>query len=662
MRRFMRRPVGIEQLEDRRVMSAEPWQDARHLTLSFAPDGAAIAGHTSNLFAALDQPLGRDLWKREMLMAFQTWASQANIDLGLVADSGDPFGTAGKTVGDPRFGDVRIGGQPMSSGVLSVSVPHDSALGGTWAGDVLFNTDADFSSAARLRTVALHEAGHVLGLEHSSDPLSIMYSHEGSTRTTLSSGDIAALRAIYGTRARDAHDLEERNDSRGNATRLKYSNFDGSAPLMAFGDITNLKDVDYFELRVLDGYTGPVTFRLRTAGLSLLSAQLTILDETGRVLRRAQTDGQSDKTVAVTLNSVERNGRYFIKVNRATQDVFGIGRFGLAVTFDSRVVVSPEAIDQVLVGPYESLSEDDLAQLCRDPDGALVNNDLHSDDNFITATELESASGFPENTRFQAIGSFADSVDVDFYKVRSARSNNGQVTLTATLLSLDDNAAPPRVTLLDRNLKQVPSTVLAQGDGTYIVQATSLRSDSHHYLRVVPDAASPVSAQGNYSLIVRFGGSIAALKTFAEGRLSPSDPQQGTLYVGREQLFQFLLAVSNDAPLGARVTVTIRDAVGNIAFRLTTARGDTTSGRAVFLVPGTYSIRVEVEGTDDAEAGDTAYLFSGLTLDQPIGPALEDPTLTPLFVDPLHPNLFKYPIGVVTPSPYFFFFPRTPVL
>ena len=109
------RPLNCEQLESRLLRAAVglPWTDPAHLTLSFAPDGTAIAGNSSSLF----QDLGAQFpttaaWQDDIVRAFQTWASVTNISVGLVSDNGAPFGTAGLMQGDPRFGDIRIGVRP----------------------------------------------------------------------------------------------------------------------------------------------------------------------------------------------------------------------------------------------------------------------------------------------------------------------------------------------------------------------------------------------------------------------------------------------------------------------------------------------------------------------------------------------------------------------
>src|SRR3954469_970906 len=88
---------GLEPLEARWVPAqfGVPWHDSTHLTISFVPDGTAIAGRRSDLFRTLDAGQPRADWQREVLEAFQAWAVHARINVALKPDSGDPLGTPG---------------------------------------------------------------------------------------------------------------------------------------------------------------------------------------------------------------------------------------------------------------------------------------------------------------------------------------------------------------------------------------------------------------------------------------------------------------------------------------------------------------------------------------------------------------------------------------
>ena len=108
-RKFQR--LSVERLEDRAVPATfgVPWADPSRLTLSFAPDGTSVAGQPSALFKTLDAQQPTAVWQQEILQAFQTWAVQANINIGVVTDGGQPFGAPGPTQHDSQFGDIRVG-------------------------------------------------------------------------------------------------------------------------------------------------------------------------------------------------------------------------------------------------------------------------------------------------------------------------------------------------------------------------------------------------------------------------------------------------------------------------------------------------------------------------------------------------------------------------
>jgi hypothetical protein len=647
------RRTEVEPLEGRAVPATfgVPWHDASNLTLSFAPDGTAIAGHASSLFQAMNAQEPTAVWQRAVLQAFQTWAVNANINIGVVSDSGDPFGVAGLSQHDPRFGDIRVGAQPMAPDALSVSVPNDPTLTSTWTGDVLINSNDQFGGGnLDVLAVLLHEAGHVFGIGDSSDPNSPMDSTYTGVQT-LTSQDVANLQALYGARAPDSHEGSSGNNTIDKATQIQPpGSYTGATPLVVYGDVGSNNDVDFYASKPPSNYTGPITFRLQSAGVSLLAPHLTVLDSKGNVLGDAQSTSDFGDIVTVHLNQSSPNATYYLEVRGATQDVFGIGSYGLAVTFDAANTVPPSNLDEVLRGPYQALSPNDLATFLIDPNHVLFN----SGRNDGSAVQLSPTLGYAQNTHFETVGSIATASDVDLYRIQPPNAPSGQsLVLTATVRALSPNGTLPRVAILDGNLNPVSAQILANGGGVFSVQATGLKSGGNYFLRVTPSTSSN-AVVGNHALEAEFGTAAASLSTFASSSLdSAATEQDYNLYVGETQLMQFVLSAGSVvAPADTAVQMTVTDSAGNLVYSLTAAACDTVSGPALLLTPGAYTVRFTLLGATVGNPTPVTYTLLGESFSDPIGPVTSDPTTTPVYTSPTMPGYFLYPNATKTTAPY----------
>lgn len=635
----------IDTLEDRSTPAqfGVPWADPTHLTLSFAPDGTPAVGTPSKLFGTLDPALGRAAWQGAVLRAVQTWSELANVNVGVVADGGQALGVTGPTQGDARFGDIRVAGVPLTAD-LGAAVPPDPFVSGTLAGDVFLNTDAAFT-AGSLYAVALHEVGHVLGMAHSTDPKSVMFDPLNPAGTPTA-GDVAALRVLYGARAPDANEGDKGNDTTRNATRLRFAEHnqvsDPTVPAIAYGDVTTKTDADVFLVKPETAYTGPMTVRVQTAGISLLGAKLTVLDETGRVLGSTTTTGTAGGSASVTLASINPLAMYYVRVEAAPGAAASVGRYAVAVTLDRLVQPTALPLDAALRGPYETLSPEEMWNLFHDPARALYGDDLATNETAAFATALPSLPGYATNTHYRTVASLAGPTDVDVYRLRAPDTRTPQV-LTVTLRAVGPDGAVPRVQILDPTLRAVPVTILSNGNGTFTVQATGLAANkASYYVRAFGGPA------GNYALDAGFGTAAAASTEFAAGTLAaPGRQATHTLYVARPQLFG--LALDAAGPVGSgSVRMTITDAAGNVVFALTAAAGDTATGVSALLAPGQYTVRFDaVAGTGPAAA--LAYRVRGSTLGDQVGPkAGSNPTFAPQYTTPGSTTSYTYPTGTTT--------------
>lgn len=603
------RRLYVERLEDRLAPATfgVPWPDAEHLTLSFAPDGAGLAGihgqvlqgtFTSQLFALLDAQMDRTIWQTEILRAFQTWAVHANINIGLVEDGGQPFGSSGPVQGDPRFGDIRIATYPLQEDVLAISMPFDVA-GGTWTGDVRLNTlyVSNLGEAFDLFSIMLHEAGHVFGLDHSDDPASPMFeTYNGAT--ALTAEDIARLQALYGARVGDGRS----NDTFQDAERVRVN----SDPVK--GDLDNLNDVDFFQFKV-GGNVDSVVVRLRTAGISLLGARLTVYQQTSpkgepvEIASVAAAGPLHGDDLTIVLNSLSSNATYYVKIDSATDDVFGIGSYELQVHTGS----SPRDNGQGSVKPPTANQSNQVVNL------QPRHNTL--DSRFDYTYEATLSSG-----------------DVDYYRFKSPSPGQGGGAHTAVLTAMvwlrQTNGLQPVLTLYDGHGNVLPAHVLVLDNGMASIQLGDVGLNESFLLAV---QGSGVGAESDYFLGIDFGAHQIELDTFeAQRPLTAEAPTHvGTLTVHQSQLFHLVFSADwLDQAGDTAAALTIRDALGHDLISVAVRPGETLS-RTFYLLPGDYLFHFSAVTPAGGAAAPLTFTLQGKRLSDPVGPHPVDTTLDP---------------------------------
>jgi hypothetical protein len=99
------------------------------------------------------------------------------------------------------FNDVgwaRLGGTTLAVTWYGTSTDEaDMAVNSRFRWDVVCSPTPDPSNTYSVRSVMLHENGHVAGLDHVNDPDQIMYPSYRGPRCTLGSGDQAGIRTLY---------------------------------------------------------------------------------------------------------------------------------------------------------------------------------------------------------------------------------------------------------------------------------------------------------------------------------------------------------------------------------------------------------------------------------------------------------------------------------
>ena len=266
----------------------------------------------------------------------------ANVNFTQVADNGSPLGVAGDQQGDPRFGDIRIGGYAMSSSILAFTYLPPPANGGTDAGDVFFNTTQSWQingTAYDLMTVAIHELGHALGLGESTDPAAAMYGTYITTKQALDADDISGIRSIYNARQPDIFNASSSNaSSRSAADISSYIGANGQLSISALDLIPPTSGgnaIEWYKVTVPPSTTGTMTVRMQSTGLSLLSPSLAVFNSAGNTILAQQTSTNLGDTVTTVIRNVSAGQVYDIRCQGSTTGNSGFGDYGLQVNFGS---------------------------------------------------------------------------------------------------------------------------------------------------------------------------------------------------------------------------------------------------------------------------------------------------------------------------------------
>jgi hypothetical protein len=346
-RRTSRRStLSLESLEERIVpysVTGNAWPNPQLITISFVPDGTVVSTSgsnqvTSNLFSAFNNnPRLVNQWQNQILKAAQTLAAQTNINFAVVADNGSPEGSGSYEQGDPAMGDIRISGYNFGNSALAMAMQPPPANNYSIAGDFAFNTGQNFNinNTYDLYTVALHEFGHALGMDHSSAGTNAaMYPNYTGVKPGLSSDDIAGIRNIYSSNAPRSYDAYNgANNSFAAASNVNaVINSTSESGVVSNLNLATASQSEYFTFTAPSGTSNSMTVSVQSSGLSLLAPKVTVYAANQTtVLGSASGLGHDGTTLNVTINNVTPGQQYYVKVQGADSSVFGTGAYALIV-------------------------------------------------------------------------------------------------------------------------------------------------------------------------------------------------------------------------------------------------------------------------------------------------------------------------------------------
>ncbi len=640
----------LEILETRRLLDGHGvlWGVDAGLSISFAPDGTSVGPETSTLFSTFESLGSESEWQEAILRGFQTWARHTNADIGVVSDDGSDFGVAGSTAGDPRFGDIRISAIPMDSDFFATSIPTDEFVDGTWVGDVFFNSNAEIDTLDELFAVALHEAGHVFGLDHNEDSASPLFRHDLPESTTLTAADVAALQEIYGVRRPDIY--EEEGGDGAAKIEMKVED-DGSTPGVVFGDLQTSDDVDLYKFEVKHKETDEpdederedddeelpeeetdsqsVVIRLITDEVSLLQARVTVETEDGEVLGTSRAGGPFGNSIQMPLPDEEK---LYLRVTSIGIKPYDVGGYSLTVEYPETNLIAEEDLLEIAKSRVRALEQGDVkrrfealtnASSDDDDDEAYLDEDMGVDDIEGNEIELAEDASVTAGTRFVTRNALSIAGDIDRHRITVPESIHSTMTLQLSSLS---PGLRTQVIVTDALGNAVPTNWLIHGEGTNILQLIDVNEGEVLKFQVSAHHAS-ANDTGNYEMMVRFEDDPVGRTPKATGLISNTATQvEHRVQVNRLQLFQFGVDRSHSAE-GSQLTVQIADELGAVLDEFQSYASELGT-HTTLLSPGEYRVIISTMG-GALPASDAPYSLLVNALDIPLGIEPVDPTEDP---------------------------------
>jgi hypothetical protein len=297
------------------------------------PDGTSVGGVASTLFQTMNTAAATATWQQQFLKAAAVWEAVAHLNLVQVPDNGAVVGGAGDQQGDPQFGDIRIGAVPERNGTLAMAFLPPPKNGGSLAGDILFNSSVNWqiSTGYDIESVAIHEIGHALGMDHSQVQQAVMYASYNGVKQSLTTDDVAGIQSVY-----SAPPVNSANASASSAIDLTPM-INGSGQVTLGGQYDgSAAQQTWYKVTVPGATTGTMTVSMQSTNLSELSPKVTIYNSSVQGIAQVANANTYGSTATVTLNGVTAGQVYYIRAMAANTGATGVGAYGLLVNFGSQ--------------------------------------------------------------------------------------------------------------------------------------------------------------------------------------------------------------------------------------------------------------------------------------------------------------------------------------
>jgi hypothetical protein len=327
-------------------------------------------------------------------------------------------------------------------------------------------------------------------------------------------------------------------------------------------------------------------FRIRAAGLSLVSARLEVVDAGGTVVGSAEAASPLQNDVTVYVPTLVPGATYYLRVSSARTDVFGVGAYRLVA-------------DATAAGPAPA---DPLA---------AVDNETSANNTAATAQTVAPSAG-PYDYSFRS--TLKTWTDVDYFRIHSPATN--YQNLTVTVAGVGKAGLMPDVDVYSAAGVKLATKVVSQTDGSIVVSLAGVTANTDYLVRV----SSNLISTGNYDLVADFRSADLPKMMGAHGTLdSAHRSTAATLNIYQSQTIQVNLLANLQNGSDFVGLVRIYDYLNRVKFEQFSLTGILSTGH-VFLARGVY--RIEVQSLTGAAI---AFNLSAFALTDP---ELGDPTDT----------------------------------